>query len=129
MFSILIGSNSQKNGRAGIGTVFEPEKYLFNGLDEEKTKKWKSLLTGSPMCMTTLTTNAYETLPCAYLHLENDRMLPKVFQEQLVAAQSEKTGAFKVYNCASGHSPHLSHTQEVVVKILDFANGLVSWSD
>ncbi|CAI6339204.1 unnamed protein product [Periconia digitata] len=115
-----------KNERAGIGTVFEPEKYLFNGLDEGQIKKWKPLLTGSPMCMTKLTNNAYETLPCAYPYLENDRMLPKAVQEQLVAAQSEKTGAFKVYNCASGHSPHLSHTQELVDKVLDFANGLVS---
>lgn len=88
-------------------------------------QKWKPSLTGSPMCMTTLTNNAYETLPCAYLYLEEDCMLPKSVQEKFVATQSETTGAFKVYKCASGHSPHLSHTEGLMDKVLDFANGLL----
>ena len=95
----MADSNLQRHGRAGLGTIFESEEYLFNGLDPVQVQKWKPLLAASPMCMTRLTNNAYAALPCGYMYLEEDRMLPKVVQEKMVAAQSEK--------------------------ILDFVNGMV----
>lgn len=76
------------------------------------------------MCMTRLTNDAYSALPCAYLILEGDLMLPKAYQEGMVATQSEKTGAFKIYRCSVGHSPHLSYTEGIVDNVQDFVGGL-----
>ena len=76
------------------------------------------------MCMTRLTNDAYSTLPCAYVFLEEDLMLPMAVQQRMVATQAEKTGTFKCYQLPSGHSPHLSHTEELVERVFDFVAGL-----
>ncbi|KAI1410409.1 alpha/beta-hydrolase [Hypoxylon sp. FL1857] len=109
-----------KHGGAGLGTMVDPEKFLFNDLNETEARKWAATLTASPVLTTKLTNDAYAALPCAYLVLEEDLTLPKEYQEGMVAAQSKKTGKFTMYYCASGHSPHLSLTGGVVDTVQDF---------
>ncbi|KAI1768494.1 alpha/beta-hydrolase [Hypoxylon sp. FL1150] len=109
-----------KHGGAGLGTMVEPEKFLFNNLDEAEAKKWAATLTASPILTTKLSNDAYAALPCAYLVLEGDRTLPKEYQEGMVAGQSQKTGAFTMYHCEAGHSPHLSWTDGLVNTVQDF---------
>jgi hypothetical protein len=74
--------------------------------------------------MTRLTNNVYPTLPCAYLFLEEDKMLPMAVQRMMVDTQAEKTGPFKCYRLPSGHSPHLSHPKEMVENVSEFVAGL-----
>ena len=101
-----------------------PEKYLFEDLEPEIAAKWVGTLTASPIVKTNLTNDAYSSLPCAYLVLDNDSILPKEYQEGMVALQSQKTGDFKIYHCPAGHSAHLSWTQGIVDTAQNFLNGL-----
>ncbi|PVH95574.1 alpha/beta-hydrolase [Periconia macrospinosa] len=110
-----------KHGAAGLGTVVNAEKFLFNDLDEADAKKWTSLLTASPILTSKITNNAYEAVPCAYLVLDGDLTLDKTYQEAMAMAQGEKTGNFTIYHCPAGHSPHLSWTSGVVETVEDFA--------
>ncbi|KAJ4303909.1 hypothetical protein N0V88_001509 [Collariella sp. IMI 366227] len=109
-----------KHGAAGLGTIVEAEKFLFNDLDEPTAKQWAATLTASPILTSKLTNDAYSTLPCAYLVLEGDLTLPREYQEGMVALQASKTGPFQVYRCPVGHSPHLSWVEGMVDTIRDF---------
>ena len=77
--------------------------------------------------MTRLTNDAYSTLPCAYLFLEEDLMLPLAVQRKMVDAQVEKTGAFKCFQLSAGHSPHLSHAKEMAQNVVDFVSRPISF--
>ncbi|KAI1145313.1 Alpha/Beta hydrolase protein [Nemania diffusa] len=109
-----------KHGGAGLGTMVEPEKYLFGDLDAGDALKWTKTLTASPILTTKLSNNAYTALPCAYVVLENDVTLAKEYQEAMVALQASKTGEFTKYYSVSGHSPHLSWTEGLVKTVQDF---------
>ncbi|KAK8041455.1 hypothetical protein PG994_014462 [Apiospora phragmitis] len=109
-----------KQGFAGLGTMVQPEKFLFNDMDQEEAKQWAATLTASPVLTTKLTNDAYAALPCAYLVLEGDLTLPKEYQEAMAALQGQKTGEFILYRSPSGHSPHLSWTKSVITTVQDF---------
>ncbi|OTA88623.1 hypothetical protein M434DRAFT_398989 [Hypoxylon sp. CO27-5] len=109
-----------KYGGEGLGTVIQAEKYLFGDLELVEAQKWAAGLTASPIMPTKLTNDAYSALPCAYLVLEGDLVLPKEYQEAMVAQQAQKTGEFTIYRCSAGHSPHLSWTEGVVDTVQDF---------
>lgn len=113
-------NTEQEHGFAGLGTMVEAEKFLFNDLDADAARKWASTLTASPVLTTKLTNDAYSALKCAYLVLDGDLTLPKEYQEGMAAAQGAKTGDFIMYHCPAGHSPHLSWTEGVVDTVLDF---------
>ncbi|KAJ6169077.1 hypothetical protein N7497_001920 [Penicillium chrysogenum] len=110
-----------KHGISGLGTMVDPEHYLFNDLAPETAKKWASTLTAAP----SLTHNPYDVLPCAYLVLEKDRTLPKEYQEGMAASQSKP---FTIYHAPCGHSPHLSWTNELAGKIEDFGKEVLTES-
>lgn len=114
----------QKHGNAGLGTMVNAETFLFNGLEPAAAKKWSSGLTASPILTTKLSNDAYSTLPCGYLLLENDLTLPKEYQEGMVAAQNQKSGNFTVYRSPAGHSPHLTWINGVVETLEDFVNNI-----
>ncbi|KXX77637.1 Pyrethroid hydrolase [Madurella mycetomatis] len=109
-----------KHGIAGLGTIVNAEKFLFNDLDAATAEKWTATLTASPILTTKLTNDAYSALPCGYLVLDGDLTLPKEYQEGMVSLQASKTGDFAIYHCPAGHSPHLSWTEGVVDTIWDF---------
>ncbi|CAJ2503474.1 Uu.00g108680.m01.CDS01 [Anthostomella pinea] len=109
-----------KHGGAGLGTLVDAEKFIFNNLEDAEAQKWAAALTASPVLTTKLANNAYARLPCAYLVLEGDQTLPREYQEGTVALQTQRTGEFKIYRCSAGHSPHLNWTQGVVETIEDF---------
>ncbi|KAI0397482.1 Alpha/beta hydrolase fold-1 [Xylariaceae sp. FL0594] len=112
-----------KHGATGLGTMVEPEKYLFSDLkgSVEEARKWTKTLTASPILTTKLSNEAaYAALPLAYVVLENDTTLAKEYQEGMVALQAAKTGAFTKYYSPSGHSPHLSWTDGLVETVHDF---------
>ncbi|KAJ6087791.1 hypothetical protein N7467_006705 [Penicillium canescens] len=111
-----------KHGVDGLGTMVDPEKFLFNDLDEATAKKWAGTLTAAPVMNSPLTHNPYTTLPCAYLVLENDYTLPKEYQEGMAASQSKP---FTMYHAPCGHSPHLSWTTGLVEKIEEFAGQIL----
>ncbi|KJZ71765.1 hypothetical protein HIM_08850 [Hirsutella minnesotensis 3608] len=119
---ISFANPGQKHGAAGLGTAVEAEKYFFNDLDADAARKWAATLTASPIPTTRLTNDAYAALPCAYLVLDGDQTLPKAYQEGMAAAQGAKTGAFHMYHCPAGHSPHLSWTEGMVDAMEDFAS-------
>ncbi|RAL10878.1 alpha/beta hydrolase [Aspergillus homomorphus CBS 101889] len=58
-----------------------------------------------------VTYTAYCEIPSTYIVCENDRALPSLVQERMIA-QSE--GALKVERCQEGHSPFLSDPRFIV---------------
>ncbi|KAL2218576.1 hypothetical protein M432DRAFT_662443 [Thermoascus aurantiacus ATCC 26904] len=66
-----------------------------------------------------LTNDPYSTVPCAYLVLERDKMLPRQFQEKMAAAQSRKSSdnPFTMYRAPCGHAPYISWTDGLVGKM------------
>ncbi|KAH9895414.1 hypothetical protein F4778DRAFT_783770 [Xylariomycetidae sp. FL2044] len=113
-----------KHGVAGLGTIVQAEKFLFNDVDPLEAAKWAKTLTASAVSTTILSNDAYSALPCAYLVLDGDLTLPKEYQENMVQLQASKTGPFTVYHCPAGHSPHISWTEGVVDTIGDFENNI-----
>lgn len=95
---------------------------MFNGLDAASAAKWSATLTASPINTGVLTNDPYSTLPCAYLVLDNDLILPKVGQEAMIGLQSANGNTFTVYHAASGHSAHLTCTRELVARVTEFAD-------
>ncbi|KAL1849191.1 hypothetical protein Daus18300_013348 [Diaporthe australafricana] len=109
-----------KHGAAGLGTIVQAEKFLFNDVDPAVAQKYAAGLTASPILTTKLSNDAYSALPCAYLVLEGDLTLPKEYQEGMVGLQGQKTGEFTIYRCPAGHSPHLSWTEGVADTAVEF---------
>ncbi|KAJ5754147.1 uncharacterized protein N7511_008300 [Penicillium nucicola] len=112
-----------KFGVDGLGTMVEPEKFLFNDLDQATAEKWAATLTAAPVMNSPLTHNPYADLPCAYLVLENDCTLPKEYQEGMAASQEKP---FTMYHAPCGHSPHLSWTTGLVKTIQGFAHQIIA---
>ncbi|SPQ18376.1 d3b01ae1-476a-4b86-990e-452dbd42bc30 [Thermothielavioides terrestris] len=104
----------------GLLTLVDEERYLFNCLDVADAKKWAATLTASPDLTTKLKNDAYAALPCGYLVLDQDRMIPRELQEHMIRLQASKTGDFTVYHCPADHSPQLSWIQGVVDTAVDF---------
>lgn len=113
--------SKQKHGAAGLGTMVDAEKFLFNDLDATDAKKWAATLTASPILTTKLSNDAYSVLPCAYLVLDADLTLPREYQEGMASFLSDVTGGCSVYHCPAGHSPHLSWTAGMADTICAFA--------
>jgi hypothetical protein len=75
----------------------------------------------SPIMTTPPTNDAYATFPCAYLVLEEDEMLPRQYQEGMIAAQSQKSGnQFTIYYCPASDAPYLSWTEGLARTIEEF---------
>ncbi|GMG34983.1 unnamed protein product [Aspergillus oryzae] len=110
----------------GLGTPVDAPRFFFNGLDAESAAKWTATLTASPVNTDRLTNDPYSALPCAYLVLEDDLTLPKEYQEGMIALQEGKGNKFTVYRATSGHSPHLTWTEDLVVKVTGFTNEILS---
>ncbi|KAI2839884.1 hypothetical protein CBS147343_10888 [Aspergillus niger] len=111
-----------KQGAAGLGTIVDAPRFMFNDLDAEEAAKWAATLTASPVNTGVLTNDVYSVLPCAYLILDNDQTLLPQYQEAMIALQVQKGNAFTVYHAPSGHSPHLSWTDQLVSKVIEFRN-------
>ncbi|KAJ4422780.1 hypothetical protein N0V82_002559 [Gnomoniopsis sp. IMI 355080] len=121
MGAFVIPIGESKHGYAGLGSIVEAKKYLFNDLGSDEANKWEAKLVPSTGLLTAkLTNNAYSALPCAYLMLDGDLTLPKDYQESMVALQASKTGEFTMYHSPAGHSPHLSWTEGVADTAMDF---------
>ncbi|GAB1194159.1 hypothetical protein APSETT444_003400 [Aspergillus pseudonomiae] len=115
-----------KHGVKGLGTPVDAPRFFFNGLHAESAEKWTATLTASPVNTDRLTNDAYSALPCAYLVLEHDLTLPKEYQEGMIALQTQAGNRFTVYHAPSGHSPHLTWTEELVDKVAEFTNQLLA---
>ncbi|PLB50870.1 alpha/beta-hydrolase [Aspergillus steynii IBT 23096] len=115
-------------GVSGVGTIVNAREYLFNDLDAESADRWAATLTASPVMTGVLTNDAYSVLPCAYLVLDNDRTLPKDYQEAMIALQTQSGNVFTVYHAPSGHSPHLSWTEHLVEKVKEFTEAITGIS-
>jgi hypothetical protein len=72
-----------------------------------------------------LTNDAYSALPCAYLVLENDKSLPKEYQEYMISLQTQAGNRFTVYYAPCGHSPHLGWTAGLVGKVEEFLDTIL----
>jgi hypothetical protein len=78
-------------------------------------------LTASPVFQTVLENDPYLVLPCMYLVTENDLALPSAYQEGMVAMQNMRDGvAISIIKCPSGHSPHLTWTEGLVLEVKKF---------
>jgi hypothetical protein len=98
---------------------------MFNGVTPEEALKWAKTLTASPIMHAKLTNDAYSALPCAYLVLDDDKSLPREYQEGMIALHSQQGNVFSVYHAPSGHSPHLSWTMGLVEKVEEFTRNLL----
>ncbi|KAE8382733.1 Alpha/beta hydrolase fold-1 [Aspergillus bertholletiae] len=111
-----------KHGFRGLGTLVNAPRFLFNGLDAESAERWSATLTASPINTGTLTNDAYSTLPCAYVVLEDDLTLPKEYQEGMIALQEQAGNKFTIYRAPCGHSPQLTWTEELATTVIEFIN-------
>ncbi|KAF9889602.1 hypothetical protein FE257_007110 [Aspergillus nanangensis] len=110
-----------EHGGNGLGTMKDPAHFLFPDVDSAMAQKWADTLTAAPIMDSPLTHDPYPDLPCAYVVLDEDRTLPKEYQEGMIAAQRAKDSIdFIVYHAPSGHSPHISWTGGLVGKIEEF---------
>ena len=116
----------EQNGLAGLASTQEGAKYFFNGLDDHEAKHYESTLTASPVLQTVLDNDAYAALPCTYLVTENDLALPPGYQDGMIALQSQRPGVnMTVIRCPSGHSPHLTWTENLVGEMQKFGKVVV----
>jgi hypothetical protein len=92
----------------------DPINDFFHDVDPDDAKDYAEMLSASPVDTSVLTNDAYAALPCAYLVCNGDRILPKEYQEGMVAAQAQKTGEFRIHHCEAGHAPHLSLPKAVL---------------
>ncbi|KAJ5738563.1 hypothetical protein N7493_001718 [Penicillium malachiteum] len=111
-----------KHGFAGVATLVDAPKFMFNGLDAVEAEKWTATLTAAPVNTGVLTNDAYATLPCAYLELEEDYILPKEYQEAMVMEQKQLGNEFTVYHAPTGHSPHLTWTEPLAMNVAEFVD-------
>ncbi|RDW72402.1 alpha/beta hydrolase [Aspergillus mulundensis] len=118
-----------KHGLTGLATLAKAPQYLFNDLSPEEAKKWESTLTASGIMTAPLTNDAYSVLPCAYVVLENDAILPKEFQELMVGIQRERGVEFTVFRAPAGHSPQLSWTEGLVESVKEFVGGILEQTE
>ena len=78
------------------------------------------------MLKSVLANDAYAALPCAYLVTENDLALPAAYQDGMIALQNQRAGVnMTVLRCSSGHSPHLTRTEELVKEVLEFGRSIL----
>lgn len=106
--------------------MVDAPRFLFNDVDEAAAQKWAATLTAEPIMTSPLTHDPYGTLPCAYVVLENDCILPKEYQEGMIAMQSQKIPhPFTVYHAPCGHSPHISWTEGLVGKMEEFCRQIL----
>ncbi|KAI1398487.1 Alpha/beta hydrolase fold-1 [Hypoxylon fuscum] len=108
------------HGATGLSTLVDPIKYLFNDLEESEAYRWAASLTAGPTFDTRLTNDACAVLPCAYLVLDEDAIVPKTYQEEMISSQIQKSRDFTVYHCHTGHFPFLSWTGGLVSMVQDF---------
>jgi pimeloyl-ACP methyl ester carboxylesterase len=87
-----------------------PEETFFNGLDEAATAACVARLEPQSYASTTdtLRAAAWKEIPATYVISEADNAIPVFAQEQL----AQRAGA--VHRLDAGHSPFLSHPDEVV---------------
>ncbi|PYH93825.1 alpha/beta-hydrolase [Aspergillus ellipticus CBS 707.79] len=117
-----------KYGMDGLWRLKDPQHFMLHDIDPEEAEIHTAKLTAAPTMTVSLTNDAYLALPCAFLITENDRLLPKEYQEHMIALQTERGTQFTVYRAPSGHSPHLSWTAGLVEKMEEFANALKPWT-
>jgi pimeloyl-ACP methyl ester carboxylesterase len=90
-----------------------PETIFFNGVDEELTTRAVAALEPQSYASTTdeLRAAAWKEVPSTYVVSELDNAIPVEAQEML----AQRAGT--VHRLAAGHSPFLSHPDEVVAII------------
>ncbi|KAJ5715969.1 uncharacterized protein N7483_013150 [Penicillium malachiteum] len=111
-----------KHGAAGVATLVDAPKFMFNGLNAVEAEKWTATLTAAPINTGILTNDAYATIPCAYLELTDDYILPKEYQEAMIMEQKELGNDFTVYYAPTGHSAHLTWTEPLAKNVANFVD-------
>ena len=107
-------------------TVKEGAKYFFNDLDDAAAERYAATLTASPVSFTLLDNDAYTALPLAYLFAQEDLILTKRQQEDMVLNQKVRGGVdMTLFSSPVRHSPHLSWTEELVSKVFEFGKKAV----
>ncbi|PVH82890.1 alpha/beta-hydrolase [Cadophora sp. DSE1049] len=96
----------------------DPEKTLFNDMDEESTLKWMKELRCQPAKDWGLTTEyaGFKDAPSVYLICEKDQAVPLEWQTKI----AELAGS-RIERCAAGHMPMLSMPDKVVEVIIGAA--------
>ncbi|KAK1145462.1 hypothetical protein N8T08_004337 [Aspergillus melleus] len=98
---------------SGLMTTVDVPTYMFNGIETNEAEEWAATLTASPLNTGVLSNDGYSAVPCAYVVLDEDACLPQMYQNNMIALQSQRGNVFTVYHAPSGHSPHLSWTEHV----------------
>ncbi|KAH8422983.1 alpha/beta hydrolase [Aspergillus melleus] len=113
---------------SGLMTTVDAPTYMFNGIETNEAEKWAATLTASPLNTGVLSNDGYSAVPCAYVVLDEDACLPQMYQENMIALQSQRGNVFTVYHAPSGHSPHLSWTEPLVDKVGQFLHQVCGWN-
>ena len=89
----------------------EPDKLLFNDLNDEDKEKWLKALSPQPAedWDDVITYAGWKDVPSTYLVCEDDQVIPPPMQVQI----AESAGC-KLEKCGSGHMPMLSMPERVV---------------
>ncbi|KAE8152970.1 alpha/beta-hydrolase [Aspergillus avenaceus] len=111
----------------GLVTPLDTHLHLFSDVDEETGKKWGATLTAEAFMTSPLTHDPWSALPCAYVVMERDAILPPAYQEGMIAAQSQTSGrTFKVYRAPYGHEPNVSWPEGLAEKIEEFGREVLA---
>ncbi|OGM44088.1 hypothetical protein ABOM_007317 [Aspergillus bombycis] len=94
----------------------QPERTLFNDLDEAGKRKWLGVLRPQPAhgWRGTTTFAGWKDVESVYLVCEEDQSLPVFLQEEFAGLAGSK-----IERCSAGHMPHLSQPSRVVEVIKD----------
>ncbi|KAL1858046.1 hypothetical protein Daus18300_010158 [Diaporthe australafricana] len=95
------------NGRF---TMKETASTIYHDLPPEEARYWASKIIDQSYAVQTqpITRTAYKYIPSTYIMAEDDHALPLQYQEMFA-----KTTGAEVKRIQSGHSPQLSHPEEL----------------
>jgi hypothetical protein len=114
-------NNEVKPG--GRFTIKNSAELLYHDLPTAEAQFWESKIIDQSYAVqeTKMTNEAFRFVSSTYVVCENDRGPPPTYQEMF-----GRTAGSEIRRISSGHSPMLSHTEELVDMIDHVAQGKVS---
>ncbi|KAK4684069.1 hypothetical protein P7C73_g6138, partial [Tremellales sp. Uapishka_1] len=109
----------------GLVSIKDPVKLFYTDLSASQADPATKLLRPAPGLASLLSSNAYGSVPSAYLYTEKDAVLPFRAQQELVRRARERgMKVVKEYRFDTAHSPFINRTEDVVDAVVDFSNSL-----
>lgn len=109
----------------GRFTIKDSANILYHDLPPAEAKEWESKIIDQSYAVqkTQITNEAFRHVPSTYVVCENDRGPPPMYQEKF-----GETAGSKIQKISSGHSPMLSHTEDLTGMIDEVVRSVVEGS-